>query len=126
MAATITQGTRSSKESTPLQSLNCARRQGRSQIGFRKRPDTSIDGYVHPKYQNPKQSPSEDNPFENMLSDIPTHSPTGTPRVLTPEQSSTNLVAVDTQHHEVPQIAKCILAPTARVIGHEDEGNKLV
>ena len=44
-----------------------------------------------------------------MLSDIPTHSPTGTPKVLTPEQSSTNLVAVDTQHHEYLKLQNAFL-----------------
>lgn len=69
----------------------------------------ALTGMFTPSIRTPKQSPSEDNPFENMLSDIPTHSPTGTPKVLTPEQSSTNLVAVDTQHHEYLKLQNAFL-----------------
>lgn len=80
----------------------------------------ALSGMFTPKIQTPKDSPTEENPFEGMLSDIKARTTSGTtptesPRMITPEGSSTAL-PVDSQHSDYLKLQQAFLKQQQEIL----------
>ncbi|EER30365.1 conserved hypothetical protein [Candida tropicalis MYA-3404] len=80
----------------------------------------ALTGMFTPKIQTPKDSPTEENPFEGMLSDLKVHTasgttPTETPSKMTPEGSSANL-ALDAQHRDYLKLQQAFMKQQQEIL----------